>query len=72
MGDDREVDHLSILRLDHEVNEEFVVFRVSSSTINSHLDVADPSMRHSWAGAELLRIEDFLAESRAVADCAGT
>ena len=59
MGDDREVDHLSIMRLDHEGDEEFVYFRISSSSLNNHHDVADPSMRHSWAGAKLLKLEDF-------------
>lgn len=62
MGDDRDVDHLSLIRLNHEGDEEYVVFRICSSTINTHTDVADLSLRHSWAGAESLRIEDFRAE----------
>ena len=62
MGDDRDVDHLSLIRLSHEGDEEYVVFRISSSTINSHLDVVDPNMQHSWNGAVSLKIEDFHAE----------
>ena len=62
MGDDRDVDHLSLMRLNREGDEEYIVFRICSSTINTHTDVADLSLRHSWAGAESLRIEDFRAE----------
>lgn len=59
MGDDRDVDHLNLMRLTHNGEEEYIVFRVSSSNINNHNDVVDAKLRHSWAGAELLNIEDF-------------
>ena len=59
MGDDRDVDHLNIMRLTHEDEEEYVTFRISASNINNHDDVVYRKLRHSWAGAELLKIEDF-------------
>jgi Holliday junction resolvase RusA-like endonuclease len=59
MGDDREVDHLNLIRLTHEGEEEFITFRISGSNINDHHDVVHPELRHSWAGAEPLEIEDF-------------
>lgn len=59
MGDDRDVDHLNLMRLTHEGEEEYVTFRISVSNMNSHSDVVDAKIRHSWAGAEPLKIEDF-------------
>ena len=34
MGDDREVDHLNLMRLTHEGEEEYVTFRISASNMN--------------------------------------
>ena len=59
MGDDQNVDHLSLMRLTHEGEEEYVTFRISASNINNHVDVVHTELRHSWAGAEPLKIEDF-------------
>jgi len=59
MGDDRHVDHLNLMRLTHEGEEEYVTFRISDSNINNHVDVVHTELRHSWAGAEPLNIEDF-------------
>jgi Holliday junction resolvase RusA-like endonuclease len=59
MGDDRDVDHLNLMRLTHEEEEEYVTFRISASNINNHGDVVHTKLRHSWAGAEPLKIEDF-------------
>jgi hypothetical protein len=59
MGDDRNVDHLNLLRVTYEGDEEYVVFRISASNVNDHSDVVQPELRHSWAGAEPLRLEDF-------------
>lgn len=59
MGDDRNVDHLNLMRLTHEGEEEFVFIQISGSNINDHSDVVHLEMRHSWAGAEPLKIEDF-------------
>jgi Holliday junction resolvase RusA-like endonuclease len=59
MGDDKEVDHLNVMRLVHEGDEEYVIFRISESNCNDHTDVVEPSLRHSWAGAEPLNLEDY-------------
>ena len=59
MGDDEEVDHLNLMRLRHEGNEEYVAFRIARSNLNNHEDVVYPQLRHSWAGAAPLRIEDY-------------
>jgi hypothetical protein len=59
MGDDRDVDHLNLMRLTHEGEEEYITFRISASNINNHDDVVQAKLRHSWAGAEPLKIEDF-------------
>jgi len=60
MEDDTHVDHLNLMRLTHEADEEFVSLRISGSKLNEHDNVVYPSLRHSWAGAELLNIEDFV------------
>ena len=59
MGDDREVDHLNLMRLRHEGGEEYVTVRIAPSNLNNHSDVVQAELRHSWAGAEPLKIEDF-------------
>lgn len=59
MGDDRNVDHLNLMRLTHEGEEEYVIFQISASNINDHSDVVHPQLRHSWACGEALNIEDF-------------
>jgi Holliday junction resolvase RusA-like endonuclease len=59
MADDSNVDHLNIMRLTHEGEEEYVTFKISASHINDHSNVVHPQLRHSWAGADALCIEDF-------------
>lgn len=61
MGDDRDVDHLNLMRLTHDGEEEYVVFRIAGSNLNIHSDVVHPALRHSWAGQESLRLEDYRA-----------
>jgi Holliday junction resolvase RusA-like endonuclease len=59
MGDDKDVDHLSLVRLDHSDAEEYVVVRISNSHLNDHRNVVYPALRHGWAGAVPLKLEDF-------------
>lgn len=59
MGDDKEVDHLNLMRLTHDGDEEYLTVKISTSTINIHDDVVLAKLQHSWAGAMPLRIEDF-------------
>lgn len=64
IADDREVDHLNLMRLVHEGDEEYVFVKIAPSTLNDHSDVVDPRMRHSWAGAEALNLEYFRTSGR--------
>ena len=59
MGDDGEVDHLTLMRLVHEGAEEYVSIRIANSTLNDHANVVLRELRHSWAGAKPLVIGDF-------------
>lgn len=61
MEDDRDVDHLNIMRLVHEGDEEYIGVQIAESNINDHSDVVEASLRHSWAGAEPLDLEAFKA-----------
>jgi len=60
MEDDTNVDHLNLMRLTHEGDEEYVSFQISGSRMNDHNNVVYPNLRHSWAGAEPLNIGDFV------------
>ena len=59
MGDDREVDHLNLMRLARDGNEEYLTVKISTSSINLHKDVVLAKFLHSWADPRPLRIEDF-------------
>jgi len=59
MSDDRDVDHLNLMRFTHEGEEEYIYVQISNSNINDHSDVVHPEMMHSWAGAKPLKIEEF-------------
>jgi Holliday junction resolvase RusA-like endonuclease len=59
MADDKEVDHLNLVRLVHDGDEEYVHVRIATSNINDHSDVVDPRIRHLWAGAKALNLDDF-------------
>ena len=58
-GDDRSIDHLNLLRLVSD-DEEYVCLNIRKTKINEHHDVLSKHMHHSWAGAEILNLEDFL------------
>lgn len=64
MEDDTNVDHLNLMRLTHEGNEEYVSFQISGSRLNDHCNVVYPHLRHSWAGAEPLIIENFKSQGQ--------
>jgi Holliday junction resolvase RusA-like endonuclease len=59
MGDDREVDHLNLMRLTHDGDEEYLTVKISTSSINLHNDVVLAKFRHAWADPRPLRIEDY-------------
>jgi Holliday junction resolvase RusA-like endonuclease len=58
-GDDRQIDHLNIIRI-KSPDEEYVYLNIRETLLNSHSDVLVPRMLHSWAGAQVLNLEDFL------------
>jgi Holliday junction resolvase RusA-like endonuclease len=58
-GDDRQIDHLNIIRI-KSPEEEYVYLNVRQTQLNEHKDVLFPRMMHSWAGAEVLNLDDFL------------
>lgn len=58
-GDDRRIDHLNIIRI-KSPDEEFVYLNIRQTELNEHNDVLVPRMLHSWAGAEVLSLEDFI------------
>jgi Holliday junction resolvase RusA-like endonuclease len=58
-GDDRKIDHLNILRI-KSPDEEYVCLNIRKTTINQRDDVLVRRMLHSWAGAAVLNIEDFM------------
>lgn len=58
-GDDRQIDHLNILRI-KSPDEEFVYLNIRQTQINNHRDVLVPRMLHSWSGAPALNLEDFI------------
>ncbi len=58
-GDDSRIDHLNILRI-KSPDEEFIYLNIRETQINDHRDVLVPSMLHSWAGLQVVNLEDFL------------
>jgi Holliday junction resolvase RusA-like endonuclease len=58
-GDDRQIDHLNIIRI-KSPDEEYVCLNLRQTTLNDHEDVLVPRMLHSWAGAEMLNLNDFM------------
>ena len=58
--DDRHIHHLDVIKVIHPASEEFVIIRIAPSALNEHDNVSLLVENLSWAGAEPLRIEDFL------------
>jgi Holliday junction resolvase RusA-like endonuclease len=58
--DDRQIDHLSVLQIRWSGSEEYACVRIKESQINQHQDVLFHSMRHSWAGAKAINLQDFI------------
>lgn len=58
-GDDRQIDHLNLIRL-KATEEEYIYINLRKSYINDHSDVLFRGAHHSWAGAEVLDLENFM------------
>lgn len=59
MGDDKDVAHLSIARIEHSGDEEYILVRIARSGLNSVENVVAPYLNHGWAGMEELSIDGF-------------
>lgn len=59
-SNDRQIDHLSLLRVQTQDVEEYIVVSIRASSINQHVDVLFHRLQHGWAGAEELRLADFM------------
>ncbi len=59
--DDSEVDHLSVMKIKNFDDEEYITVNIRKSKLNLASDLLSPFLHHSWAGAEMLELEDFIA-----------
>lgn len=57
---DKLVDHLSLMKIRHNGEEEYIYLNIRESKLNNHTDVLLPKLHHSWAGAESLNLQDFM------------
>lgn len=57
---DSQVEHLDTVKFMSDDNDEFILFRVMQTNINTHIDVEDKKFSHDWAGAIQLKIDDFI------------
>jgi Holliday junction resolvase RusA-like endonuclease len=57
---DNQIDHLNLHKLMWEGDEEHISVNIRESNFNRHEDVLYHKFLHSWAGAEELRLEDFI------------
>lgn len=63
MGDDVHIDHLSIVRLEHEESEESIFLRISNSNLNTHNDVVARVFNHEWGGFDPIILANFYPKS---------
>jgi Holliday junction resolvase RusA-like endonuclease len=57
---DKLVDHLSLMKIRHNEDEEYIFLNIRESKLNNHIDVLLPKLNHSWAGDEFLDLEQFM------------
>jgi Holliday junction resolvase RusA-like endonuclease len=60
LDDDNQIDHLSLLRLSWEGDEEYLFLNIRTSNVNRREDVLYHRMNHSWAGRKALLLEHFI------------
>ncbi len=59
-GDDKDIVHLSIIKIRQPENEEFITVRICESKLPSLDDVFDVQFHHSWDYTETLDLEKFM------------
>lgn len=57
---DEQIDHLSLVKVQWRGSEEFIIVNLRESHIQGTDDVWSPVLTHGWAGAEELKLEDFM------------
>lgn len=58
--DDAEVDHLNVMKIKNFDDEEYITVNIRKSNLNTTSDLLSSFLHHSWAGAEMLDLEDFI------------
>ena len=59
-NDDEQIDHLNIMRINDNSNEDYIIIHVGKSHLNEHQDVLYAGTNHSWAGQEPINLENYL------------
>jgi Holliday junction resolvase RusA-like endonuclease len=57
---DRDIDHLSVLKIRIDDDEDYTILNIAPTFVNNHDDVI-PSLHHGWAGAEFLDLQTFMS-----------
>jgi Holliday junction resolvase RusA-like endonuclease len=57
---DANIDHLNLIKIKHDGDEDFVKINIRKSNVNDHSDVLFPIMAHNWLGSQFLELKDFL------------
>jgi Holliday junction resolvase RusA-like endonuclease len=57
---DRQIDHLSLLRITSRDDEECILVSIQPSFLNQHDDVLFQGMHFNWLGAPELKLVDFM------------
>jgi Holliday junction resolvase RusA-like endonuclease len=60
LENDNQIDHLNLHKITWEGDEEHIDVNIRESNFNRYEDVLYHKFLHSWAGAEELRLEDFM------------
>jgi Holliday junction resolvase RusA-like endonuclease len=58
---DRDIDHLSVLKIRIDDDEDYTILNIAPTFVNNHDDVVIPSLHHGWAGAEFLDLQTFIS-----------
>jgi len=57
---DSQIAHLNLIKFKHEENEDYIIVNIRKSNFNKHEDVINKKLNHTWAGREMILLEDFL------------
>ena len=57
---DRQIDHLNLMKIRWDGDEEYVYVNIRQSTLNNHNNVLFDKIFHNWAGQKLLKIEKYI------------